>query len=424
MAQHKVKLFILEDVGSVPIYAGRCSCQPNKTYLNFRVRLEEAGAVDWPFEFYDFEEACKIKARMERVDTISSSIYVVKITEDGNADRRKRRRVERASTSPEDIQFQETTEAISTLVEFPPLPDNEALPESRVSVPDIADSFSHNMKSVLLPKEVEAKYLTKAEKMKKELVQIDLQDHVWHLKSWNKKDIPVVKLHCVSCNKNMGGDSGNHSKGAIHNLLNNFKKSHVLSTLHVHLWCRKQGLNFEDMPQTSSKKAAILTAADHGTLVDEGLAILHSVNAATIDGIATFVVEGDLNSQHLKSFWYKVHCKVCGDMMLLCPPKKNVKSNLEAHIYGLRHTKGVEAASALLRSASSALSTGRSRRPTTSTRSVISGQPSYLVQLIQGFGFIDSISICFYYHMSVALYSCFTLLGLLAFYNILLFTDV
>jgi hypothetical protein len=38
-----------------------------------------------------------------------------------------------------------------------------------VSVPNIGDSFSHNMKSVLLPKEVEAKYLRKAEKMKKEL---------------------------------------------------------------------------------------------------------------------------------------------------------------------------------------------------------------------------------------------------------------
>jgi hypothetical protein len=47
--------------------------------------LEEAGAVDWPFEFYDFEEACKIKARMERLDTISSSVYVVKIAEDGDA---------------------------------------------------------------------------------------------------------------------------------------------------------------------------------------------------------------------------------------------------------------------------------------------------------------------------------------------------
>jgi hypothetical protein len=185
-----------------------------------------------------------------------------------------------------------------------------------------------------------------------------------------------VKLHCVSYNKNMGGDSSDHSKGAIHNLLNNFKKSHVFSTLYVRSWCRKQGLNFEDMPQTSSGKATIFTAADHRALVDEGLAILHSVNAAAVDGIATFVVVGDPDSQHLKSFWYKVHCKVCGDMMLLCLPKKNLKSNLEAHIYGLRHTKAVEAALALSRSASSALSTGRRGNPAASTRSVIGGQPS------------------------------------------------
>jgi hypothetical protein len=100
------------------------------------------------------------------------------------------------------------------------------------------------------------------------------------------------------------------------------------------------------------------------------------VNTAAVDGIAIFVVVGDPDSQHLKSFWYKVHCKVCGDMMLLCPPKKNLKSNLEAHIHGLRHTKVVEVALALSRSASLALSTGRRGRPAASTRLVIGGQPS------------------------------------------------
>jgi hypothetical protein len=124
----------LEDVGSVPVNAGRFSCQLNETYLNFKVRLEEAGAVDWPLEFYDFEEACKIKARMERVDTISSFVSDVKIAEDGDADRRKRRRVEGAGTSPKDIQFQETTEAIPISEEFPPLPDNEALPDFRAGM--------------------------------------------------------------------------------------------------------------------------------------------------------------------------------------------------------------------------------------------------------------------------------------------------
>jgi hypothetical protein len=104
---------------------------------------------------------------------------------------------------------------------------------SRVNEEDVQDVNHNDLKSVLLGKEVEAKYVRKGDKLRKELEQLDLNDHLWHLELWDDKDVPVVKLHYGECKKDFGGDSRYHSKCAIHNLFNNFKKSHILSTLHI-----------------------------------------------------------------------------------------------------------------------------------------------------------------------------------------------
>ena len=83
MAGHKVKLFALVDASSSPENIGRCHCKPNEAYSEFRSRLESTHCVEWPFEFYDFEEGCKIKPRMESLDTIGGSVYVIRIQEGG-----------------------------------------------------------------------------------------------------------------------------------------------------------------------------------------------------------------------------------------------------------------------------------------------------------------------------------------------------
>jgi hypothetical protein len=85
----------------------------------------------------------------------------------------------------------------------------------------------NDLKSTLLPKEVLDKYLIVVSKLKRELALIDLEDHSWHLKSWDLNDVAVVKLFCGECNKDFGGTNGDHSKSAIHNLFANFKKSHI-----------------------------------------------------------------------------------------------------------------------------------------------------------------------------------------------------
>ena len=77
-AQHKVKLFCLEDNNATTELNGRVSCQPNESYVYFWRRLELAQYVEWSFDFWDVEERSRIKSRMEGVDTIGESVYKIR----------------------------------------------------------------------------------------------------------------------------------------------------------------------------------------------------------------------------------------------------------------------------------------------------------------------------------------------------------
>ena len=75
-------------------------------------------------------------------------------------------------------------------------------------------------------------------------------------------------------------------------------------------------MQFEDHTQSvaSRGKHAVLTTLDHRHAVTEGLGILKIVNDfVSVDG-GPFVLVGDPAIEELKSFWYKVRCKLCGDL--------------------------------------------------------------------------------------------------------------
>jgi hypothetical protein len=138
--------------------------------------------------------------------------------------------------------------------------------------------------------------------LKKELQNLDLDDILWNLRSWDENGVAVVKLHCGECKKAFGGHSGDHSKLAIHNLMNNFKVSHVVSTLHAKAWCRHKGVSYDDHLQDKTGKAVVLTIVDHKALVEEGLSILRSVNDTVSSDGAAFVLVGDADAETMKSF--------------------------------------------------------------------------------------------------------------------------
>lgn len=54
------------------------------------------------------------------------------------------------------------------------------------------------------------KYLEHADKLKRHLATILLDDHLWYLKSWDVKDKVVIKIHFGECTKDFGGRIGNY----------------------------------------------------------------------------------------------------------------------------------------------------------------------------------------------------------------------
>jgi hypothetical protein len=116
------------------------------------------------------------------------------------------------------------------------------------------------------------------------LVDLNLDDNLWHLQLYDENGVAVVKFYYSECKKDFGGQIGEHSKAIIHNLFNNFRVSHVVSTIHAKAWYRRKGVNYEDHPHDKSGKAMVLTTANHRARVEEGVSIMRSVNDSVSSG--------------------------------------------------------------------------------------------------------------------------------------------
>ena len=233
------------------------------------------------------------------------------------------------------------------------------------------------LQSTLLATDVLENYKQGAEKLRKELESLDLADHKWDLKTYDHYGLAVVKIYCGECKREIGGTGRDHSRIVVQNLFANFKKSHLHSALHIKQWCRKRGLVYSDHPKEGkSNKPIILTPADHRRLVEEGVSILQSVNDLISSNDPPFVIVGDVGVPQLKSFWFKVRCKLDEELLLVCPQKGNLRQNLENHVHGLVHTKCCEdlAAASSSSKSSCALSSGKWGRPTARSRSTTGNQ--------------------------------------------------
>ena len=215
--------------------------------------------------------------------------------------------------------------------------------------------------------EIIAMYNEGAEKLRKVLKDVSLEDHDWCLKSYDNHGKGIVIIYCLECKKDFGGIDGQHTKDRVSNLFSNFKKSHIMSNLHIRSWCAKKGLDWCNHPQSivKGKKTMILTTEDHRRLVLEGVDILKRVNNELDPNRETFeLVGGDPHATELKSSWWKTKYVVCNELYTLCPPKKNLEANLKNHAGGTRHVEKLLEAD---KSRRSATTSGKQGRPTKST---------------------------------------------------------
>ena len=77
----------------------------------------------------------------------------------------------------------------------------------------------------------------------------------------------------VSAKRIVGGGNKDHTKSQIDNLFNNFKRSHIVSRLHVRNYCAAKNVNFEDHPQSvaTNGRPVTVTPEDHKNLIAEGV---------------------------------------------------------------------------------------------------------------------------------------------------------
>jgi hypothetical protein len=81
----------------------------------------------------------------------------------------------------------------------------------------------------------------------------------------------------------------------------------------------------------------ILTPTDHKHLVRLGMEIVDVVNTSCEEHVI-----GDLYSDELHSFWFRMNYNFCSDYFMLYPPKKNLEANLLNRINSLKHTKAMD----------------------------------------------------------------------------------
>lgn len=67
----KTKLYSLVEETARPELLSPIFCVSGDTYAELRLRLENGSCVDWPFQFWDFEEQCRIRKRFEAMNPVS-----------------------------------------------------------------------------------------------------------------------------------------------------------------------------------------------------------------------------------------------------------------------------------------------------------------------------------------------------------------
>lgn len=78
----KTKLFSLLQDSVRPEFLSPFFCQASDTYTELRMCLEEGSCVDWPFDFWNFEDQFHIRRRFEAMNVVTKWIYVILAVEE------------------------------------------------------------------------------------------------------------------------------------------------------------------------------------------------------------------------------------------------------------------------------------------------------------------------------------------------------
>ena len=218
----KIKLFSIGDESARPELLSPFFCQVGDTYAELRLRLEKGGCVEWPFQFWDFDDQCRIRKTFEAMNPVSERVYVIPeppvsgsrdlgatcfphVGETGSND----------FVAPSEVEFDSVdVDDLETNV-YPSLEvDGVAVGFN----PEVIEDVANLLESKLIPDDIMANYKRGAEKLRRDLADLDFADHLWQLKSYDLNGVAVVKILCGEYNKESGGTSGEHNRSIIQNL--------------------------------------------------------------------------------------------------------------------------------------------------------------------------------------------------------------
>lgn len=377
MGVKKIKVYTVADEVALPKCIGTMKAEEGESLADLRVRLEEKKVLKFEYQYWDPEELCRVAISLESLNDIGDSVYMIPALEDDVEDlASKRQRLGGGQEFTDNGHMHDDVVPDFTPTEIGASDEMNILPPSCSRVSD--ESEDSLLQSQTVSTEVMAMYREGEVKLRRALKDVSLEDHEWGLKSYDRLDKAIVILHCLECRKDFGGIEGHHSKDRISNLFSNFRKSHIMSNLHIRKWCLRKGVDWCNHPQSIAKgrKTVILTAEDHRQLVLEGVDILNALNASVDPEKQTFqVIGGDPHTTQMKSFWWKAKCVVCNEVYSLCPPKKNLEANLRNHAEGTRHAQKVLEAATSRRGA---LISGKRGRPSKSACDSSSGSQKQL----------------------------------------------
>jgi hypothetical protein len=168
----KVVLYTLQSEASAPELEGPMGCCEEDTCADLRVHLEAAGVLDWSFQFWDYDQKCRIKNKMERRNPIGNNMYVIRCSNVGSELGKLTFEEAFGDTLDVDLGFMARVEEpaiIEALSDSVPPPES-----SRVSRRDV-EILEFDLQSLLVPQEAINKYKMCHARLKKELKLISLK---------------------------------------------------------------------------------------------------------------------------------------------------------------------------------------------------------------------------------------------------------
>jgi hypothetical protein len=114
------------------------------------VHLEAAGVLDWSFQFWDYDQKCRIKNKMERLNPIGNNVYIIWCSDVGS--KLGKRTFEEAfgDTLDADLGFTvgvEEPAVIEALSDSVSPPESSRISRSDVEIPEF------DLQSLLVPQE-------------------------------------------------------------------------------------------------------------------------------------------------------------------------------------------------------------------------------------------------------------------------------